>query len=99
MPVVLLSFYAKSVKVNLSQAEWNELKKLIPELVREFTKGRRSWMKVPRGSGRLLAKRLPPASEAIAWAKGDDVPVRVTRIEPPAIDVRVVRRKLRLSQS
>ena len=37
--------------------------------------------------------------EAIAWAKGEDVPVKVTRIEPPAIDVRVVRRKLRLSQS
>lgn len=37
--------------------------------------------------------------EAIAWAKGSDVPARVTRVEVPAIDVRSVRRKLRLSQS
>ncbi len=37
--------------------------------------------------------------EAIAWAKGDDVPVRVTRIEVPVVDVRVLRRKLRLSQA
>ena len=42
MPVILLSVYAKSVKVNLSKAERNELKKLIPELVREFTKGSRT---------------------------------------------------------
>jgi putative transcriptional regulator len=37
--------------------------------------------------------------EAIAWAKGDDVPVKVTRIEVPTVDVRGVRRKMRLSQS
>ena len=39
MPVVLLSIYAKSVKVNLSRAERNELKKLIPELVRVLKEG------------------------------------------------------------
>ena len=37
--------------------------------------------------------------EAIAWAGGENVPVRVTTIEVPKIDVRAVRRKLRLSQS
>ena len=37
--------------------------------------------------------------EAIAWAKGEEVPVKVTRIQVPTVDVRVVRRKLRLSQS
>lgn len=37
--------------------------------------------------------------EAIAWAKGDDVAVKVTRLHIPAVDVRGVRRKLRLSQS
>ena len=42
MPVVMLSIYAKNTKVNLSQAERNELKTLVPELVREFMKGRRS---------------------------------------------------------
>lgn len=37
--------------------------------------------------------------EAIAWAGGEDVPVRVTTVEVPKTDVRAVRRKLRLSQS
>src|SRR5215469_5138407 len=37
--------------------------------------------------------------EAIAWAGGGDVPVRVTKVEVPTTDVRAVRRKLRLSQS
>ena len=41
MPVVLLTVYPKSVKVNLSKSERNELQKLIPELVREFTEGRK----------------------------------------------------------
>ena len=36
--------------------------------------------------------------EAIAWAHGEAVPVKITRIEVPAVDVRRVRRKLRLSQ-
>jgi putative transcriptional regulator len=37
--------------------------------------------------------------EAIAWAGGENVPVRVTTVEIPTTDVRAVRRKLRLSQS
>lgn len=37
--------------------------------------------------------------EAIAWAGGEPVPVRVTTIKVPRTDVRAVRRKLRLSQS
>ena len=37
--------------------------------------------------------------EAIAWAKCEDVAVKVTRVEVPQVDVRSVRRKLRLSQS
>jgi len=37
--------------------------------------------------------------QAIAWARGEDVPVRVTTVEVPIIDVRTVRRKLRLSQA
>lgn len=37
--------------------------------------------------------------EAIAWAGGDDVPVRVTTVHVPTTDVRAVRRKLGLSQS
>jgi putative transcriptional regulator len=37
--------------------------------------------------------------EAIAWAGGEPVPVRVTTVKIPRTDVRAVRRKLRLSQS
>jgi putative transcriptional regulator len=37
--------------------------------------------------------------EAIAWAGGEDVPVRVTAVRVPTTDVRAVRRKLGLSQS
>lgn len=37
--------------------------------------------------------------EAIAWARGEKVAVSVTRVAPAAIDVRAVRRKLRLSQA
>lgn len=37
--------------------------------------------------------------EAIAWSLGEDVAVRVTRVEVPVIDVRAVRRKLKLSQT
>lgn len=37
--------------------------------------------------------------EAVAWAGGEDVPVRVTTVAVPTTDIRAVRRKLRLSQS
>src|ERR1700694_2572208 len=37
--------------------------------------------------------------EAIAWAGGENVPVRVTTVEIPTIDVRAMRRCLGLSQS
>ena len=37
--------------------------------------------------------------EAIAWAGGEKIPVRVTTVRIPTIDVRAVRRRLGLSQS
>jgi len=37
--------------------------------------------------------------EAIAWAGGEDVPVRVTTVRVPTTNVRALRRKLVLSQS
>jgi len=37
--------------------------------------------------------------EAIAWAGGEDVPVRTTTVQVPLIDVRAVRRRLGLTQS
>src|SRR5215813_10088883 len=50
-------------------------------------------------AGRRLVKSV---KQAIAWARGEDVPVRVTMVtveRAPAIDVRAVRQKLGLSQS
>ena len=42
---------------------------------------------------------ITSVKEAIAWASGEDVPVGVTTIQIPIIDVRAVRRSLGLSQS
>ncbi len=39
------------------------------------------------------------AREALIWAKGGDVPgVRVTTVQVPAVDVRLLRRRLSLTQ-
>ena len=46
-------------------------------------------------AGRRIIESL---TEAIDWVEGKDVPVRVTRVNVPAIDVRAVRRRLGLSQ-
>lgn len=40
IPVFLLSIYSKNEKVNLTRAERNALKSLIPELVRSYRKRR-----------------------------------------------------------
>jgi len=37
--------------------------------------------------------------EAVDWAEGKDVSVRVTTVEVPTVDVRAVRRRLGLSQA
>jgi putative transcriptional regulator len=55
--------------------------------------------------GRAGAKRsvgqevITSLREAIAWAGGADVPVRVTTVQVPTIDVRALRQRLGLSQS
>lgn len=46
--------------------------------------------------GRRIVASL---NEAVAWAEGKAVPARVTTVEVPIVDVRAVRRRLRLSQS
>jgi len=58
-------------------------------------------------TNRAVGRRKPSAGsrileslrEAVDWADGKDVPVRVTRVEVPTIDIRAVRRKLGLSQA
>jgi putative transcriptional regulator len=54
-----------------------------------------------KAGGRSTAGQEIIASlkEAIAWAGGVNVPVRVTAVRVPTTDVRAVRRKLGLSQS
>src|ERR1039458_2668206 len=37
--------------------------------------------------------------EAVAWAAGESVPVRLTKVQVPAVNVRAVRRRLGLTQS
>src|SRR5260370_40966098 len=49
-----------------------------------------------RSVGREIITSL---KQAIAWAGGEDVPVRITTVHVPTTDVRAVRRKLGLSQS
>lgn len=58
-------------------------------------------------SGRPVAKKTPTVGqriiqgleEALAWSKGEDVPVRVTRVQVPDVDVSKVRRRMGLSQT
>jgi len=49
----------------------------------------------PTAGSRIIAS----LREAVDWAEGKDVPVRVTTVDVPAIDVRVMRRRLGLSQA
>ena len=37
--------------------------------------------------------------EAVDWVEGKDVPVRVTTVEVPSVDVRATRKRLGLSQA
>ena len=37
--------------------------------------------------------------QAVRWARGEKVPVRITTVPVPEVDVRQVRRRLKLSQS
>ena len=59
-------------------------------------------------TSRVAGKRPKPTAgrriiaslkEAIAWAEGKDVPARVTSVGVPEVDVRAVRKRLRLSQA
>jgi putative transcriptional regulator len=49
----------------------------------------------PSAGSRIVAS----LREAVDWAEGKDVAVRITTVEVPAIDVRAMRRRLGLSQT
>ena len=53
-------------------------------------------MKQKSHAGQDIIKSM---QQAIAWSRGDDVDVRVTLVHVPFIDVRTVRRRLKLSQT
>jgi hypothetical protein len=68
----------------------------------------RSWSKMTKTkdrSGRPLLKKSPTVGariiegleEALAWSKGEEVPVRVTHVQVPDVDVLKVRRRMGLS--
>ena len=48
------------------------------------------------GSGSRIVASL---KEAVEWVEGKDVPVRVTTVDVPVIDVRATRKSLGLSQA
>lgn len=64
-------------------------------------------MKSTKPISRAVAKKKPTVGgriiegleEAIAWSKGERVPVRVTHVHVPEVDVSKVRRKMGLSQT
>jgi putative transcriptional regulator len=49
----------------------------------------------PSAGGRIVAS----LKEAVAWAEGKSVRVRITTVEVPMIDIRAIRRRLGLSQA
>lgn len=61
----------------------------------------KSRTKTKRPAGKLSVGReiITSLKQAIAWAGSENVPVRVSTIQVPTIDVRAVRRRLGLSQS
>ena len=51
--------------------------------------------KISKSAGQSI---ITGVKQAIAWAAGDDIPVRKTVVKVPYVDVREVRRRMRLSQ-
>lgn len=49
----------------------------------------------PSAGNRIIAS----LREAVDWVEGKNVPVRVTTVQVPMIDVRATRKRLRLSQA
>lgn len=58
-------------------------------------KSRTTKSRKPGAGSRILAS----LREAVDWAEGKDVPVQITTIEVPAIDVRAARKRLGLTQA
>ncbi len=61
----------------------------------ERERARNKMKKIPTVGKRIMEG----LEEAIAWSKGNDVPVRVTQVQVPDVDVSKVRRQMGLSQT
>jgi putative transcriptional regulator len=109
MPLFLLDIYAKNEKANLSEADKRALERgfrasaSLPGFAifeRELILNTPNAKKARNtAAGRRL---IGSVKQAIAWADGQDVPVRVTMVEvhrTPTIDVRSLRQALGLSQA
>ena len=65
-----------------------------------MTKAKKRSVQVGRKKTPTVGERIIKGlEEAIAWSKGDDVPVRVTQVQVPDVDVSKVRRQMGLSQT
>jgi len=49
-------------------------------------------------TGSVGQEVIASLKEAIAWAGGEDIPVRLTKVEAQATDIRALRKQLKLSQ-
>jgi putative transcriptional regulator len=52
-----------------------------------------------RKASTVGARIIEGLEEALAWSKGEHVPVRVTQVQVPDVDVSKVRRRMGLSQA
>ena len=59
----------------------------------------RSDRPVVKKSHTVGARIIEGLEEALAWSKGEEVPVRVTHVQVPDVDVSKVRRRMGLSQT
>jgi len=72
-----------------------------------FERSRSQMTKAKKRSGHTGGKKIHTVGErviegfeeAIAWSKGDDVPVRVTHVQVPDVDISKIRRQMGLSQT
>jgi putative transcriptional regulator len=101
-PLFLLNVFSKNEKTNLSKAERK----------RNAESGASAYYELPEDGAemkntRAVARRKPSAGsriieslrQAVDWAEGKEVSVRVSSVDVPTVDVREVRRGLRLSQA
>jgi putative transcriptional regulator len=54
---------------------------------------------IRRGKTHAGSRIIASMKEAVDWVEGKDIPVRITTVEVPTIDVRAVRKRLGLSQA